>query len=311
VEYGIELMTQNFKTGFVAVVGRPNAGKSTLVNRMVGEKVAIVTSRPQTTRNRIQGIVNRPEAQVVLIDTPGLHRPDSALGRQMMGEVEAAMDAVDVLILILDASEKFGQGDQRAMERVGRFEGTRILLLNKIDRVSKTDLLPLIEAAGKMGEFAEIIPISALSGDGVDRVLEKIIEYLPKGTPHFPSDQYTDQPERFLAGEIVREKAMAGTTQEVPHAVAVLVDAFEEGAKLIRIRATIYVEREGQKGILIGRSGASLKRIGTEARKELEGILGTKIFLELYVKVQKDWRDNPQIVRQLDWHWQLDHLAGE
>jgi GTP-binding protein Era len=169
----------------------------------------------------------------------------------------------------------------------------------------------LIEAAGKMGEFAEIIPISALTGDGVDRVLEKFIEYLPVGPPHFPADQYTDQPERFLAGEIVREKAMAATTQEVPHAVAVLVDSFEEATQLIRIRATIYVEREGQKGILIGRSGATLKRIGTEARKELETILGTKIFLELYVKVQKDWRDNPAIVRQLDWHWQLDRMSGE
>jgi GTP-binding protein Era len=304
-------MAQEFKSGFVAVVGRPNAGKSTLVNRLVGEKVAIVTSRPQTTRNRIQGIVNRPNAQVVLIDTPGLHRPDSALGRQMMGEVDAAVDAVDVLALILDASEEFGQGDRRAVERVSRFEGMRILLLNKIDRVPKTGLLPLIEAAGKMGDFAEIIPISALTGDGVDRVLEKFIEYLPVGVPHFPADQYTDQPERFLAGEIVREKAMAATSQEVPHAVAVLVDSFEETARLIRIRAMIYVEREGQKGILIGRSGATLKQIGTSARKELEAILGTKIFLELYVKVQKNWRDNPALVRQLDWHWQLDRLAGE
>src|SRR5579863_3933854 len=179
-------MPEEFKTGFVAIVGRPNAGKSTLVNHLVGEKVAIVTSRPQTTRNRIQGIVNRENAQIVLIDTPGLHRPDSALGRQMMGEVESAMDAVDVLALILDVSEKFGQGDQRAMERVGRFEGTRILLLNKIDRVPKSGLLPSIEAAGKMGEFAEIIPICALTGDGVDRVLEKFIEYLPVGPPHFP-----------------------------------------------------------------------------------------------------------------------------
>jgi GTP-binding protein Era len=229
----------------------------------------------------------------------------------MMGEVEAALDAVDVLALILDASEKFGQGDQRALERVRRFDGTRVLLLNKIDRVPKTELLPLIEAARQLDDFAEIIPISALSGDGVDRVLEKFIEYLQEGPPNFPSDQYTDQPERFLAAEIVREKAMAGTTQEVPHALAVLVDSFEESEKLIRIRATIYVEREGQKGILIGRAGASLKRIGTEARKELEAILGTKIFMELYVKVQKDWRDNPQIVRQLDWHWQLNHMAGE
>jgi len=304
-----EDMTSEFKSGFVAVVGRPNAGKSTLVNKLVGEKVAIVTSRPQTTRNRIHGIVNRPGAQVVLIDTPGLHRPDSALGKQMMGEVDAAVDAVDVLALILDASEDVGQGDRRAFERVSRFEGTRVLLLNKIDRIPKTQLLPLIETSGTMGDFAEIIPISALTGDGVERALEKLIEYLPAGVPQFPADQYTDQPERFLAGEIVREKAVASTTQEVPHAVAVLVDAFEETPKLIRIRATIYVEREGQKGILIGRGGASLKKIGTEARKELETIFGTKIFLELYVKVQENWRDNPQIVRQLDWQWQLDRMS--
>lgn len=302
-------MTDEFKSGFVAVVGRPNAGKSTLVNRLVGEKVAIVTSRPQTTRNRIQGIVNRPNAQVVLVDTPGLHRPDSALGRQMMSEAEAAMDAVDIVALILDAAEDFGPGDRRAIERVQRFDGTRFLLLNKIDRVPKARLLPLIETAAKLGEFNEIIPISALTGEGVDLVLEKIVERLSVGPPHFPVDQYTDQPERFLAGEIVREKAMEATTQEVPHALAVLVDSFEEGEKLIRIRATIYVEREGQKGILIGRGGASLKSIGTAARKELELILDSKIFLELFVKVQHNWRENPQLVRQLDWHWQLERLS--
>ena len=304
-------MAREFKSGFVAVVGRPNAGKSTLVNRLVGQKVAIVTSRPQTTRNRIQGIVNRPNAQVVLIDTPGLHRPDSALGRQMMGEVNAALDGVDVLALILDVSEDIGKGDRHAIERAARFEGTRILLLNKVDRILKDSLLPIIESVGKLTDFAEIIPISALTGDGVDRVLEKFIESLPSGEPHFPADQYTDQPERFLAAELIREKAMAGTFHEVPHAVAVLVDAFEETDKLIRIRATIYVEREGQKGILIGRAGASLKKIGTEARKELEEILGMKIFLELFVKVLRDWRDNPQLVRQLDWHLQLERLTGE
>jgi GTP-binding protein Era len=304
-------MKEPFKSGFVAVVGRPNAGKSTLVNRLVGQKVAIVTSRPQTTRNRIQGIVNRPNAQVVLIDTPGLHRPDSALGRQMMGEIEAALDGVDVLVLLLDASESFGAGDRQAVERAARFPGTRILLLNKIDRIPKARLLPLINLVGQKGDFAEMIPISALTGDGVDLALEKIIEHLPEGEPSFPVDQYTDQPERFLAGEIVREKAMAATFQEVPHAVAVLVDSFEETGRLIRIRATIYVEREGQKGILIGRGGATLKQIGTKARKELEEILGTKIFLELFVKVQPNWRDNPQLVRQLDWHLQLERLTRE
>ena len=304
-------MADEYKSGFVAVVGRPNAGKSTLVNRLVGEKVAIVTSRPQTTRNRIQGIVNRANAQVVLIDTPGLHRPDSALGRQMMSEVDAAMDAVDVVALILDAAEDFGAGDRRAIERVQRYDGTRLLLLNKIDRIPKARLLPIIEASTELGNFDEIIPISALNGEGVELVLEKIIERLPAGPPHFPVDQYTDQPERFLAAEIVREKAMEATTHEVPHAVAVLVDSFEEGEKLIRIRATIYVEREGQKGILIGRGGASLKNIGTAARKELESILGSKIFLELFVKVQRNWRENAQLVRQMDWHWQLDRMAGE
>jgi GTP-binding protein Era len=304
-------MAQEFKTGFVAVVGRPNAGKSTLVNRLVGEKVAIVTPRPQTTRNRIHGIVNRENAQVTLIDTPGLHRPESALGRQMMGEVNAAMDAVDIVALILDASEEFGLGDRRAVERVERFEGKRFLLLNKIDRIPKAELLPLIERLAKTGKFDEIVPISALKGDGVDRLLEKLIDYLPAGAPQFPTDQYTDQPERFLAAEIVREKAMEATTQEVPHAVAVICDEFEESEKLIRIRATIYVDREGQKGILIGRGGSFLKKIGTSARKELESILGTKIFLELYVKVLKNWRENPQIVRQLDWHWQLERMAKE
>jgi GTP-binding protein Era len=298
-------MAEKFKSGFVAIVGRPNAGKSTLVNRLVGEKVAIVTPRPQTTRNRIQGIVNRENTQVVLIDTPGMHRPESALGKQMMGEVNAAIESVDIVALLLDASEAFGVGDRRAVERVEKFEGKRFLLLNKIDRIPKTELLPRIESFAKDGKFNEIIPISALKGDGVERLLEKLIEYLPEGAPHFPVDQYTDQPERFLAAELVREKAMEATTQEVPHAVAVICDAFEETEKLIRIRATIYVDREGQKGILIGSGGGTLKKIGTAARKELESILGTKIFLELYVKVLKNWRENPQIVRQLDWHWQL------
>ena len=300
-----------FKCGFVAVVGLPNAGKSTLVNRLVGQKVSIVTPRPQTTRNRIQGIVNRPDAQVVLIDTPGIHRPDSALGRQMMQEADAAFDAVDVLALMVDSNGEFGRDALRAMERCAQFDGTRFLLLNKIDRIPKTELLPLIEKVGKLAEFAEIIPISALTGDGVDVALEKFIEFLPVAEPHFPIDQYTDQPERFLASEIIREKTMMVTFQEVPYAVAVLVDGFEDSPRLIRIRATLYVEQEGQKGILIGRGGATLKQIGTAARKELETILGTKVFLELYVKVQRNWRDNPQLVRQFDWHQQLDQMFGK
>jgi len=298
-----------FKSGFVAIVGRPNVGKSTLVNRLVGQKVAIISPRPQTTRNRIQGIVHRSDAQVVLIDTPGMHKPATALGREMMGEVEQALDGNDIVALLLDASEKFGAGDRWALERVARSNGVRFLLPNKIDVIPKSRLLPLIDSCRRACEFVEVIPISALTGDGVPLLLEKLVEHLPIGAPYFPADQFTDQPERFLAGEIIREKVIASTYNEVPHAVAVLVESFEEGASLVRIHATIHVERDGQKGIVIGRGGETLKKIGTTARRELEILLGVKIFLELHVKVQRDWRDNPARVRQLDWRRQLEHLG--
>jgi GTPase len=297
------------KAGMVSIVGRPNAGKSTLVNTLVGQKVAIVSPRPQTTRNRIQGIVNRPDAQVVLVDTPGIHKPDSVLSRQMMDEVQQAVEGIDILSLIVDATEQFGAGDRFILEWIRRFEGPVYLLLNKIDRIAKPHLLPLIDLYRKEYEFAEIFPISALKGDGTSELVDSWIERLPEGPPLFPPEQFTDQPERFLAAEIVREKAILATRQEVPHAIAVLVDDFEEGAKLLRIRATIYVEREGQKGILIGKGGATLKKIGSEARKELEEMLGTKIFLELFVKAQANWRQNAALVRQLDWHRQLEQIA--
>jgi GTPase len=297
------------KAGMVSIVGRPNAGKSTLVNTLVGQKVAIVSPRPQTTRNRIQGIVNRPDAQVVLVDTPGIHKPDSVLSRQMMDEVQQAVEGIDILSLIVDAAEQFGAGDRFILEWIRRFDGLVYLLLNKIDRIAKPHLLTLIDLYRKEYEFAEIFPISALKGDGTSELVDSWIERLPEGPPLFPPEQFTDQPERFLAAEIVREKAILATRQEVPHAIAVLVDDFEEGAKLLRIRATIYVEREGQKGILIGKGGATLKKIGSEARKELEEMLGTKIFLELFVKAQANWRQNAALVRQLDWHRQLEQIA--
>jgi GTP-binding protein Era len=306
-----ETMSAAFKAGFVAVAGRPNTGKSTLVNRLVGHKVAIVSSRPQTTRNRIQGMVNREDAQVVLIDTPGMHKPATALGRQMMEEVEQALEGVDVLALLMDASEEFGPGDRWALERAKQFRGTRFLLPNKIDLIRKERLLPLITTFSRECEFAEVIPMSALTGDGVELLLKKLIECLPEHEPYFPPDQYTDQPERFLAAEIIREKAIAATYNEVPHAVAVLVESFEETERLIRIRATIRVEREGQKGILIGRGGEVLRKIGTAARRELEELLGVKIFVELYIKVQKDWRDKPALVRQLDWRHQIEQLGKQ
>lgn len=298
-----------FKAGFAAILGRPNAGKSTLVNRLVGQKVAIVSPKPQTTRNRIQGIVNREGAQIVLIDTPGIHKPENMLGRQMMAEVRQALEAMDVLLLIVDAKTEFGGGDRFALEMVKDAKTPAILLLNKVDAIAKVRLLPLIVRYAKEHEFVEIIPISALTGDGLEVVLNEIVKRLPENPPYFPPEQYTDQPERFLAAEIVREKAIVASRQEVPYAIAVLIDSFEEGAKLTRIRATIYVERDGQKGILIGKGGAMLKKIGTEARLELEALLSTKIFLGLHVKVQENWRDRPALVRQLDWHRQLEQLS--
>jgi GTP-binding protein Era len=298
-----------FKSGFVAIVGRPNAGKSTLVNTLVGRKVAIVSPKPQTTRNRIQGILNRDDAQIVLIDTPGIHRAENVLSRQMMDELRHALEGIDILSLIVDASVEFGPGDRFSIEWLRRFHGPVFLLLNKVDRISKPHLLPLIDRYRGFYEFAEIFPISALTGEGCLDLVNGWLARLPEAPPYFPPDQFTDQPERFLAAEIVREKAILATREEVPHAIAVLVDSFEEGAELIKIRATVYVEREGQKGILIGKRGETIKKIGTQARQELESILSAHIFLELFVKVQPNWRQKPALVRQLDWHRQLEELS--
>jgi GTP-binding protein Era len=298
-----------FKSGFVAVVGRPNAGKSTLVNTLVGRKVAIVSPKPQTTRNRIQGILNRDDAQIVLIDTPGIHKAENVLSRQMMDELQHALEGIDILCLIVDASAGTGRGDKFAIDWIRRFQGPVFLLLNKIDQIHKQQLLPLIDHYRGEFEFAEIFPISALAGEGIADLLSGWLSRLPEAPPYFPADQFTDQPERFLVAEIIREKAIFTTRDEVPYAIAVLLDSFEEKKNLIRIRATLYVERDGQKGILIGKGGATMKKIGTEARQELESILGSKIFLELFVKVQPNWRQNAAIVRQLDWHRQLEQLS--
>jgi GTP-binding protein Era len=299
----------SFRSGFVAIVGRPNAGKSTLVNSLVGRKVAIVSPRPQTTRNRIQGIVNRNDAQIVLVDTPGIHQARNVLSRQMMDEAQHALEGVDVLSLIVDASVNFGPGDDFSLEWVKRFHGPTFLLLNKIDCVKKPLLLLMIEKYAALYRFAEIYPISAMTGEGCGELVNAWLELLPESPPYFPTDQFTDQPERFLAAEFIREKAILATREEVPHAIAVLIDSFEEKKTLVKIRATLYVEREGQKGILIGKRGETMKKIGTDARKEIENILGTKVFLELFVKVQPNWRQNAVMVRQLDWHRQLEELA--
>jgi GTP-binding protein Era len=299
------------RAGFVAILGRPNAGKSTLLNRLVGQKIAIVTAKPQTTRNRIQGIVTRPEGQIVFIDTPGLHEAETALGRQMMREVAAALEGIDVLLLMVDASRALPQADELLLERAKRFRGKTILALNKVDRVPKPKLLPLIDAFQKAFPFSAIVPISAIKGSGCDELLEEILRLLPEGEPYFPEDQVTDQPERFLAAEIVREKAIQVMYHEVPYALAVFVEKFEESPRLLRIEATMNVERDTQKKILIGHKGEMLKKIGTEARKELEEIFGVKVYLGLFVKVAPDWRENPQKVRELDWHFQLEGLSRD
>jgi GTPase len=297
-----------FKSGFVAIIGRPNAGKSTLVNRMVGQKVSIVSTKPQTTRNRIQGMVNREDAQIVLIDTPGIHRPETVLSRMMMDELQHSLEGLDILCLIVDASANFGAGDKFALDWIKRFKGPVYLLLNKVDLIAKPLLLPLIARYNTEFAFTESFPISASKGTGLDELVASWIARLPEAPPYFPDDQFTDQPERFLAAEVIREKSILSTRQEVPHAIAVLIDKFEETPKILKISATIYVEREGQKGILIGERGETMKKIGTAARKELEEILGTKIFLELFVKVMTNWRQNPTMVKQLDWHRQLEEL---
>ena len=300
-----------YHAGFVAIIGRPNAGKSTLLNRYVGQKVAIVTSKPQTTRNRIQGIVTRPEGQIVFIDTPGLHEAHTVLNRQMMREVAAALEGIDVLLMMVDASATPPHADQLLLDKAKRFEGKAILALNKTDRVPKPKLLPLLEAFAKAFPFAALVPISALKGNGCEELLAEILKQLPEGVPFFPEDQVTDQPERFLASEIVREKAIQLTYHEVPHALRVMIDKFEETPNILRIEATLNVERDSQKKILIGKKGEMLKKVGTEARKELETLLGTRIYLGLFVKVAPGWRDNPQQVRELDWHAQLQDLAED
>lgn len=296
-----------FRSGFVSIIGRPNAGKSTLLNALVGEKIAIVTEKPQTTRTRIQGILNvraergRPAGQIVFIDTPGVHKPDSRLNRKMMQEIHAALESRDLVLLIVDATERFGPGDQHVVDLIKKSGGAAMLLLNKIDKLKKDKLLPIIEHYSALHDFREIIPISAAKKQGVDVLLDKIIGALPDGPRYFPEDQITDQPERFIAGEIIREKVLLKTSEEIPYASAVLIERYEESDKLNRIAATIYCEREGQKGILIGKGGQKLKEMGTAARLELERFLGKKVFLELFVKVKPGWRESAAFVEELDW----------
>lgn len=293
------------KSGFVSILGRPNAGKSTLLNRLVGTKVAIVADKPQTTRETIQGVVHRPGSQIVLLDSPGIHEPRDALSRRMMREVRNALDARDVLILVVDATTVFGEGDGQALRLISAAKTPTLLALNKIDRLVRKDvLLPLIDRYRSLFDFEEYLPLSALDGDGVGDLEAAIIARLPEGPEYFPADHVTDQPLRHLACELVREKVFELTHREVPYAAAVAIDLFEETTRLCRIAATIYVDRDSQKGIIIGSGGQRLKQIGTEAREEMESLFGRKVFLQLHVKVRSDWRQSDSFLDALDWRRQ-------
>ena len=290
------------RSGFVSIIGRPNAGKSTLLNALVGTKLAIVADKPQTTRTIIQGIWNTPEAQVVFLDTPGIHKADSLINKRMMQEVRNALDERDLLLYLVDATRRIDAEDDHALDLLRKAETPAFLVLNKIDRVQpKNNLLPFLDAWKEKFDFKQYLPVSALRGEGLDQLRAAIVEALPKGPAYFPPDQVTDQPERFLAAELIREKILHETRQEVPHSVAVFVEVWEEKRTLTHIMATIYVERDGQKAIVIGSKGATLRNIGTLARQDIEAMLGRKVFLELFVKVRENWRENPRFLNELDW----------
>ena len=336
------------RSGFVAILGRPNAGKSTLLNALTGEKVAIVTAKPQTTRNRIAGVVEvparkgaHPAAQIVFVDTPGVHKPASHLDRRMLQEVHEALETRDLVLVLMDASRRvkleeaaadgaeegrtkapsWASEDEFLFGLIRGLDCPVFLVLTKIDLVAKDQLLPLIQRLTQQYSFAEVIPVSARKRDGLDVLLHRIVEKLPKGERYFPKDQYTDQPQRFMVAELIRERILVETGEEVPYASAVVIERFEEpeptarrkGGQtrlpLTRIAAAIYCERDGQKAILIGKGGSKLKEIGTSARKQIESLLGTRVFLELHVIVEPGWRESRSFVESLDWRNQLEKLA--
>jgi GTP-binding protein Era len=295
------------KAGFVSILGRPNAGKSTLLNALLGQKLAIVTAKPQTTRTSIQGVVTALGHQIVFVDTPGIHRSNTLMNKRMMDTVRASASA-DVALYLVDVLEPFGEEDEHAIDLVKKIEAPAIAVLNKIDKLQdKAKLLALIDRIRALHNFAEIVPVSAMKGAGVDTLVEEIVKRLPEGEALYPEDHLTDQPSKFLAAEILREKILHHTHQEVPHSVAVMVDSWEETPAILKISATIYVEKPGQKTILIGAGGAGLKKIGTLARYEMEKTFERKIFLQTFVKVKPNWRQDPEFLAAIDWR----SMAGQ
>ena len=288
------------RAGFITIVGRPNVGKSTLVNRLVGRKVAIVTPKPQTTRNRILAIRNKPDAQLVFFDTPGIHKPHYEMDRLMLVTAVQSLKRVDVVLLVIDIEQPFGRGDEHVLGLIKEVEVPVVLGINKIDARNKKEILPVIENYRHRHDFIDIVPFSALTGANVDRLEDVLVEHLPEGEALYPEETLTDLPERFFVAEMVREKILRLTRQEVPHSTAVVVEAWEEGSALTRIEASIFVERESQKAILVGKGGGMMKKIGTAAREDAEKFLGTKVYLGLHVKVRGDWRDNKRTLSELN-----------
>lgn len=294
---------KSFKSGFVAIVGRPNVGKSTLMNQIIGQKIAIMSDKPQTTRNKIHGVYTGEGKQIVFLDTPGIHKRQSKLGDYMnntalntLGEVEAAM-------FLVDASEGIGGGDRYIIEQLGKIKTPVFLILNKIDLIEPEALLPLIETYRKLHEFAEVIPISAKFGSNINTLMEQLGKYLPEGPQYYPADQITDHPEQFVIAELIREKILQMTREEVPHSIAVTIEDMKvQDNGIVYVGAVIFVERDSQKGIVIGKQGAMLKEVGKRARQDIENLLGSKIFLELWVKVKKDWRNQDRVLRDLGFH---------
>ncbi|GIP39617.1 GTPase Era [Paenibacillus sp. J31TS4] len=289
-----------FRSGFVAIIGRPNVGKSTLMNQVIGQKIAIMSDKPQTTRNKIHGVYTTEDYQIVFLDTPGIHKPQSKLGDYMMKVAEGTLNEVEAILFLVDVAEGLGGGDRFIIERLKRVKTPVILVLNKIDQVHPEALLPIIASYKELYDFAQIVPVSALNGSNVTTLLEQTANYLPEGPQYYPADQVTDHPEQFVCAELIREKILHLTREEVPHSIAVAIEDMRvEENGVVRISAVIFVERDSQKGIIIGKKGALLKEVGQKARADIETLLGSKCFLELWVKVKKDWRNQERTLKDL------------
>jgi GTP-binding protein Era len=289
---------KNFRSGFIAIIGRPNVGKSTLMNCLLGEKISIISDKPQTTRNRIRGILSRPDAQLVFIDTPGIHKPLHKMNEIMVNMALGTYSEVDVIMLLVEATERPGGGDRFIIDSLAKVRTPVLLIINKVDLIAKERLLPLMQEYSSLYSFAEIIPVSALKQD-LGGLVDALLKRMPKGPKYFPDDQLTDQPERFVVSEIIREKIFELTKEEIPYSTAVMIDQVKEEPGLTRIDATIFVDRDSQKGIVIGKNGALLKEIGTRARLDAEKLLGVKVFLQLWVKVKKGWRDDNRMLKNV------------